>query len=67
MTILLLLGDHTGDGVQPYHWTVGDHPDDDGWPFLGLVGEKPLDGGLPSLGWGLTILGIIGDHHLEIG
>ena len=29
------MGDHPGDGVQPYHWTVGDHPDDGGWPSLG--------------------------------
>ena len=65
VTILLLLDDHPGDGVQPYCW-------DSGWPswwwwsaFLGLVGHKPLDAGLPSWGWGLTILGIIWDHYLE--
>ena len=35
MTILLLFGDHLGDGVQLYHWTVGDNPYDGGWPSLG--------------------------------
>ena len=51
MAILLLLGDHTGDGVQPYYWTVGDHPDDGGWPSFGwwvtnlwMVGYIPGDG-----------------------
>ena len=38
---------------------MGDHPDDGGWPFL--------DGGLPSWGWCLTILGIVGDHYLDMG
>ena len=48
MTILLMLGDHTGDGIQPYHWT---HPVDGGLPSLGwwvtnlwMVGYPPGDG-----------------------
>ena len=51
MAILLLLGDHTGDWLQPYYWTVRDHPDDGGWPSFGwwvtnlwMVGYIPEDG-----------------------
>ena len=51
MTIIMLLGDHTGDGEQPYQLTVGDHPDDGRWPSsdwwvtnLWMVGYIPGDG-----------------------
>ena len=53
VTILLLLCDHTGDGVQPYHWTVGDcsiHPNC-GWL---------------SLSWRVTISLMIGDNSWQL-
>ena len=69
-----MMGDHPGDGVQPYHWTVGDNPDDGGWPSLGwwvanlwMLGGPPGDVVLPS--WGLlgTIIWKMVDHLLQGG
>ena len=52
MSFILLVGDHHGDGVQPYLGTVGDPSDDGGQPSLcwwvtklWMVGDPPGDGG----------------------
>ena len=81
MTILLLFGDHPGDGVQLHYWTVGDHPYDGGWPSMGwwvtnlwmvgylpgMVFDHPGDHWGPSFGNWVTIFWKVGDHIFDGG